>query len=895
MTDPTANNTGSNIFLSSTSKDLIPYRDTVKDALEELRQSHTRMETFVAMPETPVKECLKLVTESRAVVVILAHRYGWVPTVEEGGDGHKSITWLEVEQAHSLGKPVFAFVVDENYRWPGARESDRLNDAKTNAEIDKVVSHVKGLQDFKSRIPQISTPAFFDTPDDLARKVSSSIANWLLKPIPDSEVTTRVPDPVITYWAGRPSSDAGLYGRDDEMKELDEYFENGSTAVISAGPGIGKSRLAAEWSAVSGKHGFWVPGGNTVNRTLATLAPQLKLEGTTDEELADDVRAWFSRNGYGLLWVVDDLSDLGQVVELSNACGDALLLVTTRNSGLGVLVPGVKRMALEHIDSASSIELLRSRGSEGDDRVLGQIAEKVDYLPLALEMLAIRLTKPLQTAEGLLEEIGQAPDIAQLEAFTADPSGAVVPQRGSVFATIAGSIDSLDVKDRERLMRLAYTADAPVTVDLALALTGCDRGELGRLLERCSAQSVLRSDSESIQLHALTAAVIRSVDGGESFELALSNAINRLNAISTDDPIALRGELVHHEDIRAFAERILGVEHENTLALRNGLAIGYQVLGSYREAVDLNEETLRLKEKVLGLEHQNTLSSRNNLAINYRYLNRHQEALELDEETLRLYEKLLGPEHPHTLSSRNGLAIDYRNLDRHQDALDLDEETLRLREKVLGPEPPATRLTRNNLANDYRNLDRHQEALDLDEKTLRLYEKVLGPEHPNTLASRNNLASSYSNLDRHQEALDLDEETLRLYEKVLGREHPDTLRSRRGVAFDYRNLDRHQEALDLEEETLRLYEKVLGPEHPDTLSSRNSLAIDYSNLGRHHEALDLDEETLRLRENVLGPEHPDTLMSRRNLAIDYRQAGREEDALRLEQGWRPWDDRQDKN
>jgi hypothetical protein len=52
------------------------------------------------------------------VVVLVAYRYGWVPSVDEGGDGKTSITWLEVEHARSGSKPVLPYLVDEEFPWP---------------------------------------------------------------------------------------------------------------------------------------------------------------------------------------------------------------------------------------------------------------------------------------------------------------------------------------------------------------------------------------------------------------------------------------------------------------------------------------------------------------------------------------------------------------------------------------------------------------------------------------------------------------------------------------------------------------------------------------------------------------------------------------------------------
>lgn len=84
------------IFLSSTSKDLKPYRDKVAEMVERMRQTTIRMERFGAKPSKPLATCKEEVLACDALIVILGHRYGWVPSVAEGGDGERSITWWEV-------------------------------------------------------------------------------------------------------------------------------------------------------------------------------------------------------------------------------------------------------------------------------------------------------------------------------------------------------------------------------------------------------------------------------------------------------------------------------------------------------------------------------------------------------------------------------------------------------------------------------------------------------------------------------------------------------------------------------------------------------------------------------------------------------------------------------
>ncbi len=169
------------IFLSSTSEDLKDYRGGVAEAIERFDQQAVRMEIFAAEPRAPLEVCRARVAECDAVVVMVAHRYGWVPSVEEGGDGKKSVTWLEVEAALGADKPVFAFLVDPDFPWAGAREELGLAAARTEEEAQTVWAAVRGLRDFKEFLDRRVTRQTFTTPDDLAAKVATSLFPWLLK------------------------------------------------------------------------------------------------------------------------------------------------------------------------------------------------------------------------------------------------------------------------------------------------------------------------------------------------------------------------------------------------------------------------------------------------------------------------------------------------------------------------------------------------------------------------------------------------------------------------------------------------------------------------------------------------------------------------------------------
>ena len=146
------------VFISSTLEDLKEHREQAGKAAEASGFAPSRMEYWSASGRPSLPECLKKVDEAEAVVVIVAHRYGWAPDDPSNPDA-KSITWLECEHAWQSGKPVFAFLVDPKYNWPKELyenyrlvEGDDLPERKFNLLRKEVKRNEKKLQQFKQQL-----------------------------------------------------------------------------------------------------------------------------------------------------------------------------------------------------------------------------------------------------------------------------------------------------------------------------------------------------------------------------------------------------------------------------------------------------------------------------------------------------------------------------------------------------------------------------------------------------------------------------------------------------------------------------------------------------------------------------------------------------------------------
>jgi hypothetical protein len=176
------------VFISSTSDDLKEHREQAAKAALASGFSPRMMEYFPASGNMPsLQACLEKVAEAEVVVVLVAHRYGWVPDGPANPDG-KSITWLECDHArHVMGKEVLAFLVDPDYDWPAElRESYRLvkDRNKPRAEhlriVDEVQRNEEKLEQFKQELSGYFRTSFTDA-STVRPMVSEALAAWRMR------------------------------------------------------------------------------------------------------------------------------------------------------------------------------------------------------------------------------------------------------------------------------------------------------------------------------------------------------------------------------------------------------------------------------------------------------------------------------------------------------------------------------------------------------------------------------------------------------------------------------------------------------------------------------------------------------------------------------------------
>jgi formylglycine-generating enzyme required for sulfatase activity/energy-coupling factor transporter ATP-binding protein EcfA2 len=147
------------VFLSSTAKDLQPYRDAVVEAIGKLKGFHCiRMEDFGAMDGEPLAVCREQVAASEVFVGLVGHLNGSSP---EGSD--LSFTQIEYEEAKRRRKPRLMFVADDDFPLPArlGRESEE--------------AYQRQLR-FREQVKRDHTAVFFNDPQKLATLVVAALS-----------------------------------------------------------------------------------------------------------------------------------------------------------------------------------------------------------------------------------------------------------------------------------------------------------------------------------------------------------------------------------------------------------------------------------------------------------------------------------------------------------------------------------------------------------------------------------------------------------------------------------------------------------------------------------------------------------------------------------------------
>ncbi len=271
-----------------------------------------------------------------------------------------------------------------------------------------------------------------------------------------------------------------LVGRKKELANVLHLFREGADRVVTVtGPGgIGKTRFALAAAAEASEDfpdGVWFVDLTAVRDpevVVPTIAHSLGVDGDLSRRLRDE----------RCLVLLDNFEQVvaaaNEVAELIASCSDLRVLVTSREP---LRIAAEREYELRPLLESPAVELFRQRVARTapdvhvDYAVAAEICDRLDRLPLAIELAAARV-KVLEPSALLVRLENRLPLLVTRARDVPD-------RQRALHATIAWSYELLDLVE-QRLFRALAVFRGGVTLDAIEGVTGADPDLVESLVDK---------------------------------------------------------------------------------------------------------------------------------------------------------------------------------------------------------------------------------------------------------------------------------------------------------------------------------------------------------------------------------------------------------------------------
>src|SRR5713226_1018537 len=197
------------VMISSTARDLPEHRKEVMDACLRQGMFPIMMEHLPASDDEAIPASLKMVDEADIYLLILAHRYGYVPAA----NNPERISVTEDEYNHAVERkiPILTFAMHEDH--PLKAEDVEKGEVAVKLEAFKNRALVKGTN-------------FFKSPADLRADVIDSLSDHRITDLTAFHYVSDIPAPPEEYIAHPYTllQTQTLIGRQSELKVLTDWI-----------------------------------------------------------------------------------------------------------------------------------------------------------------------------------------------------------------------------------------------------------------------------------------------------------------------------------------------------------------------------------------------------------------------------------------------------------------------------------------------------------------------------------------------------------------------------------------------------------------------------------------------------------------------------------------------
>lgn len=244
------------------------------------------------------------------------------------------------------------------------------------------------------------------------------------------------------------------------------------------------------------------------------------------------------------------------------------------------------------------------------------------------------------------------------------------------------------------------------------------------------------------------------------------------DVFETADPEKSRGENVTARQLldkgAADIDKLFADRPVLQARLQHVIGGVYRELGLLKQALPLAESAYALRSTHLEPTDRRTMIAGNDLAIIYDRLDRYDEAINVYLDVLERQKNSIGIDDPETLKTMNNLGAALWSAGRADEAIPYLEETLERRRRVLGPDHPEVGSTITNIGVAYAGSGNLVMARQYFEEALDFSRRVEGDDAPSTIIAIINLGALLKNEGFDEAAMPYSDEAWELALRVLG-------------------------------------------------------------------------------------------------------------------------------
>ncbi len=426
--------------------------------------------------------------------------------------------------------------------------------------------------------------------------------------------------------------------------------------------------------------------------------------------------------------------------------GNGKLIITTRNKKLGI----GDNLDLSLMEEAEAVEFLSEKTKKTDNESkekFKELAEKLGYLPLALEQAAAYI----YNSEESVEEYIKLFDKQKLKIFQ---KGAVNKSYEiNVATTWEVSLEEIKKEQPAAIEILNICAFlAPDDISLYLFTEGleqlpdslkaviADEMEFNdcKVLFNNYSMVTLSKEDNTLSIHRLVQEVIKNrieEDNQKHYAQTALTLVNELFRFEYHevDSWGWCSFILPHANAVINNTNDLKIDSEQKAYLLHKAGRLYERQGSYDEALEFYKKSLEIKLKTLGEEHPSTATTYDNIGQVHSNKGSYDEALKFYKKSLEITLKILGDENPSTATTYNNIGQVHSNKDSYDEALKFYKKSLEIKLKILGDEHPSTAATYHNIGTVYYIKKQYNKAHDHITKAINIFKHTLPAEHPHII------------------------------------------------------------------------------------------------------------------------------------------------------------------